>query len=124
MPERYDARAEIDLRNWDKQLKFLLFAYRDTPHCVTGFSTFTLLFGREVKGPLCMLKSAWLEGTEENGSVSEWLLCVREKMIEMAEIGSDRELKAKQLMKKQYDKTAKVKSFAAGEYVSLNCIVS
>ena len=57
-------RAEIDLRNSDKQLKFLLFAYRDTPHCVTGFSPFTLLFGREVKGPLCMLKSAWLEGTE------------------------------------------------------------
>ena len=38
-------------------------------------------------------------------------------MIEMAEIVSDRELKAKQLMKKQYDKTAKVKSFAAGEMV-------
>ena len=110
-------RAEIDLRNWDKQLKFFLFAYRDTPHCVIGFSPFTLLFGREVKGPLCMLKSAWLEGTEENGSVSEWISCVREKMIEMAEIVSDRDLKAKQLMKKQYDKTAKVKSFAAGEMV-------
>ena len=50
-------RAEIDLTNWDKQLKFLLFAYRDTPHCVTGFSPFTLLFGRE-DNPVPFLSSA------------------------------------------------------------------
>ena len=110
-------RAEIDLKTWDKQLKFLLFAYCDTPHSVTGFSPFTLLFGREVKGPLSMLKSAWLEGTDENGSVSEWLLCARQKMVEMSLVVSDRELKAKQVMKSQYDKTASVKSFAAGEKV-------
>ena len=108
-------RAAIDLKTWDKQLKFLLFAYRDTPHCVTGFSPFTLLFGREVNGPLSMLKSAWLEG--ENGSISEWLVCVREKMAEMALIVSDRERKAKQVMKQQYDKTASVKTFSAGEMV-------
>ena len=110
-------RAAIDLKMWDKQLKFLLFAYRDTPHCVTGFSPFTLLFGREVKGPLSMLKSAWLEGEDENGRISEWLVCVREKMAEMALIVSDRECKAKQVMKQQYDKTASVKTFSAGEMV-------
>ena len=110
-------RAEIDLKTWDTQLKFLLFTYRDTPHCVTGFSPFTLLFGREVKGPLSMLNSAWLEGTDEDGSISEWLLCVRERMAEMALIVSDHELKAKQIMKKQYDKTTSVKSFSAGEMV-------
>ena len=25
-------RAEINLKNWDRLLKYLLFAYRDTPH--------------------------------------------------------------------------------------------
>ena len=27
-------RSEIDLKCWDRQLKYLLFAYRDTPHWV------------------------------------------------------------------------------------------
>ena len=110
-------RAEIDLKTWDKQLKYLLFAYRDTPHCVTGFSPFTLLFGRDVKGLLELLRSSWIEGADENASVSEWLLSVKARMLEMSEIVSDRELKAKQNMKKFYDKSARVKSFSAGEMV-------
>ena len=51
-------KSETNLKMWDKQLKYLLFAYRDSPYCVTGFSPFTLLYGREVKGPLSVLKSA------------------------------------------------------------------
>ena len=43
-------RSDANLRYWDRHLKYLLFAYRNTPHCVTGFSPFTLLFGRNVKG--------------------------------------------------------------------------
>ena len=64
-------RSECDLKLWDKQLKYLLFAYRNTPHCVTGFSPFTLLFGRDVKGPLELLSSSWLEGASEAAGVGE-----------------------------------------------------
>ena len=38
-------------------------------------------------------------------------------MVEMSEIVSDREHKATQVMKKFYDKSAKVKSFSVGEMV-------
>ena len=31
-------KSGAGLNLWDKQLKYLLFAYRDSPHCVTGFS--------------------------------------------------------------------------------------
>ena len=55
-------RSEADLKYWDRHLRYLLFAYRDTPHCVTGFSPFSLLFGREVKGPLGLVHSSWLDG--------------------------------------------------------------
>ena len=75
------------------------------------------MYGREVKGPLSVLKSAWLEGDDEGGSLSEWLVCVHGKMAEMTLVVSDREGKAKALMKRQYDKTAKVKTFAAGDMV-------
>ena len=110
-------RAEVDLKEWDKMLKFVLFAYRDTPHCVTGFSPFSLMYGRDVRGPLEFLKSSWVEGEEENCSVFEWLVNVKAKMCSMAEVVSDRETLAKAKMKKTYDKSATVKSFVEGDMV-------
>ena len=110
-------KAEVNLKDWDQQLKYILFAYRDTPHCVTGFSPFSLMFGRDVKGPLEFLKSSWVEGREDDSSVGEWLINVRAKMCEMAEVVSDREAKAKAKMKQYYDKSASVKSFVEGEMV-------
>ena len=91
-------RSEIDLKLWHKQLKYLPFAYRDTPHCVTGFSPFTLMFGRDVKGPLELVRSDWLEGKSEDANVSDWLINVKARMAEMSEIVSDREKKAKKDM--------------------------
>ena len=71
-----------------------------------------------MKGPLAVLKCAWLEGDDEGGSLSEWrLVCVSGKMADMALVVSNREHKAKKLMKRQYDKKAKVKTFTAGEMV-------
>ena len=105
------------LKEWDVALKYLLLAYRDTPHSVTGFSPFTLMFGREVKGPLEVLRTSWFEGDGEDCSVAEWLVEVKERMSEMAELVSDREKVAKGRMKAYYDKGAKVKSFLVGEKV-------
>ena len=72
-------RSESNLKHWDKQLKFLLFAYRDTPHCVTGFSPFTLLFGREVKGPLYSLSvRGWRVMMKMVASVNDLCVFVRD----------------------------------------------
>ena len=62
-------KSEMELKYWDRHLKYLPFAYRDTPHCVTGFAPFTLLFGRDVKGPLELLRSSWVEGESEEANV-------------------------------------------------------
>ena len=110
-------KADKDIKYWDRHLKFLLFAYRDTPHCVTGFSPFTLLFGRDVRGPLELLRNAWVEGESEEADVCEWLLSVKARMVEMAVVVSDREKKAKETMKRFYDRSAKVKTFEAGDMV-------
>ncbi|GFW67847.1 retrovirus-related Pol polyprotein from transposon 17.6 [Trichonephila clavipes] len=48
-----------DPRSWDRQLPFLLFAYREVPNTTTGVSPFRLLYGREARGPLTILKSSW-----------------------------------------------------------------
>ena len=110
-------RSQCNLKLWDRELKYLLFAYRSTPHCVTGFSPFTLMFGRYVRGPLEILQEAWLQGECEPAKVHEWLINVKAKMSDMAEVVSDRERVAKSNMKKFYDRTAKVKVFEEGEMV-------
>ena len=46
-------------KDWDKLLPYVLFAYREVPQASTGFSPFELLYGRNVHGPLDVLKSAW-----------------------------------------------------------------
>ena len=105
------------LSEWDQQLKYVLFAYRDTPHCVTGYSPFSLMFGRDVRGPLHFLKTSWVEGDVDVCKVGDWLASVKAKMGEMSEIVSDRELKAKAIMKHHYDKSASVKKFNVGDMV-------
>ena len=111
-------KAGRNLKEWDSTLKYLLLAYRDSPHAVTGFSPFSLMFGREVRGPLELLRSSWVDGDNvEECNVSEWLTGVKLKMTEMAELVSDREKVAKAKMKTYFDKGAKVKTFLVGEQV-------
>ena len=112
-------KAGGKMSDWDQLLKYILFAYRDTPHCVTGFSPFVLMFGRDVRGPLHFLKTSWLEEEVDMCSVGDWLTSVKMKMGEMAAIVSDRELKAKASMKSFYDRSASVKTFKPGDMVLL-----
>ena len=110
-------RSGDDLKNWDKSLKYLLFAYRSTPHCTTGYAPFTLLFGRDVRGPLDILHEAWLQGDCEQASVHEWLTSVQAQISEMSVLVGNKESVAKAKMKAQYDRSACVKEFSKGDLV-------
>lgn len=55
--------------DWDQQLQFLLFAYREFPQISTGFLLFQLLYGHPVRGLMDVLKEAW------QGSLSEQRFC-------------------------------------------------
>jgi len=63
--------AANNQRDWDEHLPYLLLAYREVPQESTGFSPFELLYGRRVRGPLDVLKEAWVgyEVEKENVSV-------------------------------------------------------
>jgi len=43
-------------RDWDRYLGPLLFAYREVRQDSLGYSPFELLYGRTVRGPMCILK--------------------------------------------------------------------
>lgn len=46
-------------REWDKVVPLALFASRDTPHTTTELSPFEVLFGRQVRGPITVLRQIW-----------------------------------------------------------------
>ena len=110
-------KKQGDLKDWDKHLKYILFAYRSTPHCTTGFAPFTLLFGREVRGPLDLLQESWLEQDCEQASVFEWLTAVKAELAGMSQLVGERECVAKAKMKAQFDKGASVKKLEPGDMV-------
>ena len=64
----------------------ILFAYREAIHEATGFSLFELVFGRQVRGPLDVVRDQW-EGTEVLPvSIAEYLDDLYQKMEEMSEL--------------------------------------
>jgi len=44
---------------WDTCLPWILFAYREIPVEGLGFSPFELMFGRNIRGPLQVIKDTW-----------------------------------------------------------------
>ena len=45
--------------DWEKYLPALLFAVREIPQESLGFSLFELLYGRNVRGPMQILRELW-----------------------------------------------------------------
>ena len=76
-------------KNWDKMIPYLVFAYREVPQSSTGFSPFELLYGREVRGPLDILRETWETNTRSDESVVNYVLSMREKLKDMSEIVQD-----------------------------------
>ncbi|XP_042582812.1 zinc finger protein 394-like [Cyprinus carpio] len=71
--------------DWDHWLPYLMFAYREVPQVSTGYSPFELLYGRQVRGLLDVLKEAW---EADNGSehILSYVIKMREKMDSMVEM--------------------------------------
>ena len=57
--------------DWDKYLPALLFAVREIPQESLGFSPFELLYGRNVRGPMQILRELWsVEETDEHARLT------------------------------------------------------
>lgn len=83
-------------KDWDKHLPFLLFAYREVPQASTGFSPFELLYGREVWGPLDVLRETWEADHRSSDSIVSHVLAMHEKMSHMTELVKDNLASAQQ----------------------------
>eukprot|EP00731_Ephydatia_muelleri_P004863 Em0002g1039a len=105
-------------KEWDKKIPYLLFAYREVPQASTGFSPFELLYGRDVRGPLDILKEVWettSRTTDEN--VISYVLSTRERLREMSELVQENLSSSQRRQKSWFDKGARLREFKTGDSV-------
>ncbi len=75
-----------DAKNWDRWLEPLLFAVRDVPQASTGFSPFELLYGRQPRGVLDVLRKTWEEGPSESKNEIQHVLDLRTKLHTLGQL--------------------------------------
>ncbi|XP_032442308.1 uncharacterized protein LOC116734877 [Xiphophorus hellerii] len=125
--ERYNQTLKNMLRkfvsdtgaDWDQWLPYLLFAYREVPQVSTGFSPFELLYGRQVRGPLDLLKDCWEDAKPEGENIAAYVINMRERLQEMASFAQDNMKAAQQHQKTWYDQKARDRVFLPGQKVLL-----
>ncbi|XP_057214591.1 uncharacterized protein LOC130569165 [Triplophysa rosa] len=69
-----------DAKNWDKWLEPLLFAVREVPQASTGFSPFELLYGRQPRGVLDVLREVWEDGPSASKNQIQYVMDLRTKL--------------------------------------------
>ena len=104
-------------KDWDKLIPPLLFAYREVPQESTGFSPFELLYGRDVRGPLDVLKESWEAERRSDLNVIAYITLMRERLEEMSEHVHKNMQSAQTRQKSWYDKNARERSFQPGDQV-------
>ncbi|XP_076436546.1 uncharacterized protein LOC143276045 [Babylonia areolata] len=98
---------------WDRWIPAALSAYRETPQESTGFALFELLYGRQVQGPLSILKEGWTEPGEEkeNCTVAEYVVDLRNRIAQTCEIARQAVKKAAGTNKRYFDCKARQRTF-------------
>ncbi|KAL3999724.1 growth arrest and DNA-damage-inducible protein [Sarotherodon galilaeus] len=125
--ERYNQTLKSMLRkfvsdtgaDWDQWLPYLLFAYREVPQVSTGFSPFELLYGRQVRGPLDLLKDCWEDPKAEGENIAAYVITMRERLEKMASLVQDNMKAAQKHQKTWYDQKARDRVFLPGQKVLL-----
>ena len=110
--------AQEEPTDWDRQIPYVLFAYREAPHETTGYSPFELLYGRRVRGPLQLMKENW-EGNKglEEESVVSYVMKSRDRLEKLHKMSFEKEIDAKRKQKKYFDQKSKVRQLEEGQKV-------
>ena len=102
--------------DWDKYLPALLFVVREIPQGSLGFSPFELLYGRNVRGQIQILRELWsVEETDEHARLMyQYVIDLKERLEKTCKLAQNnvRKLDVKQNV--FYDKRARSRKFDVG----------
>ncbi len=106
-----------DAKNWDKLLEPLLFAVREVPQASTGFSSFELLYGRQPRGVLDVIKESWEEGPSNSRSEIQYVMDLRAKLHTLGRLSMENLLQAQDKQMRLYNRGTRLRQFTPGEKV-------
>lgn len=119
LKEALKALAADYKEDWDSLLPYILFAVREVPCRSTGFSPFELLYGRQVRGPLTLLREMW-DGTlpeEDSPNAVSYVLQMRDRLTELRDLAVDKLEESQTEQKTWFDKKARTREFKPGDKV-------
>jgi len=109
--------AMADGKDWDKLIPYVLFAYREVPQESTGFSPFELLYGRDVRGPLDVLKEEWGASPKSDTIIISHVMLMRERLEQMSMTVQENMQQAQTQQKRWYNQTARDQTLDPGDLV-------
>jgi hypothetical protein len=108
-------------REWDRQLPYLLWAYRELPNATTGISPYQLVYGRLGRGPLSVLKDTWSNDIADtcivNHTANEYLDKLKNDLTVGLKLAEENTVGAQAAYANQYNVRAKEKEFDLGDLV-------
>ncbi len=105
-----------DAKNWDRWLE-PLFAVREVPQASTGFSPFELLYGRQPRGVLDVIKESWEEGPSNSRSEIQYVLDLRAKLHTLGRLSMENLLQAQDRQTRLYNRGTQLRQFSPGDRV-------
>ena len=104
--------------DWDRWIPAALFAYREVPQASTGFSPFELLYGRNVRGPMKVLRESWTgSDPDQVRTVGQFVMELKDNIQETCDIAKQSLIQASQSQKAHFDRKTVQRTFEPGERV-------
>ena len=104
-------------KDWNKLLSYVLFAYREVPQDTTVFPPFELLHGREVRGPLDVIREIREADVSSGKSVVSYVVGMRERVEPIAKLVKENVRKVRKRQKEWFDRQARERELKVGEKV-------
>ena len=101
---------------WDKEIPYVLFAFRSVPGEAVNYSPFQLIFGHSVRGPLDVVREHW-EGENPDLDLLTYMNELGGKLTKAWDFARENLTKYQGIMKGNFDKKATLRKFDVGDEV-------
>nr|XP_040022572.1 uncharacterized protein LOC120811351 [Gasterosteus aculeatus aculeatus] len=108
---------DVEGKNWDQLIPFVLFSIREVPQASTGFSPFELLYGRRPRGMLDLAKEAWEQQPSAHRSAIEYVDQMQDRMAKVWPLVREHMQQAQHAQARIYNRRAQLREFQPGEFV-------
>ena len=106
-------------KDWPRYLIPTLFALREIPSDRSGYSAFELLYGRQVRGPLTVLRDLWEDASlgNEQRTAFQYVLDLQKKLEDCSRIAAENSRGSVERYKQYFDVKSQNRQFNANDEV-------